>query len=96
MSYQIIDLKNKAELNKLISRIETKLSLSVKSYASANDSEIPEKERVFYEARYQRLTDEMEKILSYYDIKCMWAGLYCVYIKQDGKQEHDLRRALVE
>jgi Holliday junction resolvasome RuvABC endonuclease subunit len=90
-----IDLSDKSAVNSLIAQIERILEQSCRSYEFANDGAISEEDRAFYDKRYQRLTDEVEKILAHYDIKCMRPGLYPVYVKQDGKQEHNLRWALV-
>lgn len=88
--YQLIDLNNKIQVNILIRQIEAKLESSFRAYEFANNGKLTKRDRAFYEARYQRLTEEVEQILSHYGIKCIWAGLYPVYIK-DGRQEHNLR-----
>ena len=94
MSYQIIDLKNKAELNKLISRIDAKLESVCRAYETANDEKISEATRKVFEYKRIRLMTEIEIELETYGIICDWPGLFPIYHSR-GKETHNLRWALV-
>jgi len=91
---KIIDLNNKTELNKLISRIDAKLESACRAYELANDGKVSELTRNVFEDKRIRLMTEIEIELETYGIICDWPGLYPTYNKA-GTQSHNLRWALV-
>lgn len=84
-----INLADKSEVNSLVAQIERTLEQACRSYEFANDGAISEEDRNFYEARRQRLMNEVESILFIYGITCDWPGLYPTFSK-GNKRDHNL------
>jgi hypothetical protein len=96
MSVLIIpdSLRDPIKRDAFIKSIERKIQVSVNCWEKTTDSSIPEKRRAEYQLKYERLTDEIEKMLNQIGIKVEWPGLHPVYLMLDGSTEHSIKRAV--
>lgn len=91
----VTNLKDPAQRKAFVEWASRKLNRAAKCWESTTDSKIDEKRRKDYGAQYQKLTDEVENELKKIGIKCIWPGLFPVYLVR-GRQEHDLDFAIKE
>ena len=87
-------LRNPIKRDTFIESIERKIQVSINCWEKTTDSLIPEKRRVEYQVKYERLTDEVEEMLKQIGIKVEWPGLHPVCLMPDGSTEHSIKRAV--
>jgi len=87
----LCDSEKRAEF---ILSIERKVQISANCWVKTSDSTIPEERRAEYQAKYEKLTDEVEEMLGMFGIKTEWPGLFPSLILPDGSTEHSIKRAV--